>query len=227
MQDSVRDDRTVGRRPSQGNGIATRFPSLQSIPEDDLKDFDCEPRCIRSNALSPTNIIPFLLAPRSSKSELESSLAMDMLAHVDHARSLQFATLHSFQLSPMLMQAASQQATAMARIQTVFHSVPTIQELQLLLASDQVAENVQRGDSIPEMHAETMHHANAINRSNILSPYFVEFGCAVSVGDDGKLYSCQLFRSISPAARSSFDKQPAPRHCHAIGSTRKRQYREV
>jgi hypothetical protein len=50
------------------------------------------------------------------------------------------------------------------------------------------------------MHAETMHHAHAINRSNILSPYFIEFGYAVSVGDVGKLYSCQLFRSISPAA---------------------------
>jgi hypothetical protein len=87
----------------------------------------------------------------------------------------------------------------LANAQDVFHSVPTIDELKKLLLATavdiEVAENVQRGDTIHGMHKNTMDHANVINRSNVLSPYFAECGCGVAVGTDGKLYSCQLFRS--------------------------------
>ena len=83
----------------------------------------------------------------------------------------------------------------MAITGNVFHSVTTIDELVLLLSSTEVAENIQRGDMVEGMHRETMNNVNAINRSNLLSTYFSEVGCGTAMGQDGKLYSCQLFRN--------------------------------
>jgi hypothetical protein len=83
----------------------------------------------------------------------------------------------------------------MATEGTVYHSVSTIEELKVLLAGMDVAENIQRGDNVNAMHIETMQQRDCINRYNVLSTYFSEFGYGLAVGKDGKVYCCQLFRS--------------------------------
>lgn len=88
-------------------------------------------------------------------------------------------------------------AMKMASKGQVVHSVPNVQELKRKLAANTVGENVQRGDSMFSMHYETMVGEDSINRSNILSRHFNEFGSAVVHGSDGKLYSCMLFRKDS------------------------------
>ena len=99
-----------------------------------------------------------------------------------------------FQFSSTLQKLAQKQATAMAQMERVFHSVLTVEELKLNLSSNTVAENVQRGDDIASMHEETMASTETINRSNVLSPCFNEFGSGCTIGQDGKVYVCQLFR---------------------------------
>jgi uncharacterized protein YkwD len=84
-------------------------------------------------------------------------------------------------------------AMRMAAAKTVFHSVASIDELKMKMRSDKVGENIQRGDSVSSMHQETMASAS-VNRSNLLSMQFDEFGVATAIGGDGKIYSCQFFR---------------------------------
>jgi hypothetical protein len=38
---------------------------------------------------------------------------------------------------------------------------------------------------------------NVINRMNVLSEQFTEFGMGIVEGFDGMLYSCQLFRNAT------------------------------
>jgi hypothetical protein len=83
----------------------------------------------------------------------------------------------------------------MATEGTMHHSVSTIEELKILLVGMEVAENIQRGDNVSEMHMETMQQRGCINRYNVLSTFFSEFGYGLAVGKDGKVYCCQLFRS--------------------------------
>lgn len=98
--------------------------------------------------------------------------------------------------SPDLDKLAQIHASNMANLGCVFHSVASVLDLQEHLDSDCVGENIQRGDSISLMHRETMTSVDSINRSNILSEHFDEFGCGVAIGRDGKVYSCQLFRKL-------------------------------
>lgn len=183
------------RRRTGSQILHKRYPSLQSIPEDDLKEFGDD----LSIPSSPTSVrtLPPLHQhqPKSSPRDPHQpkSLVLDALHVVNEERS--FRGLEPFRCSHWLNQLASQQASAMAITGNVFHSVTTIDELVLLLSSTEVAENIQRGDSVEGMHRETMNNVNAINRSNLLSTYFSEFGCGFAIGRDGKLYSCQLFRN--------------------------------
>jgi uncharacterized protein YkwD len=95
-----------------------------------------------------------------------------------------------FRLSRTLNHLATQQANRMARHMSVYHSVSSIDELKMLLRGKEVAENIQRGDTIVMMHVETMRETNCINRSNVLSPYFSDIGYGVITGLDGKVYCC-------------------------------------
>ena len=96
---------------------------------------------------------------------------------------------------------AERHAQQMARRDHVSHSVESVQDLQQLLQSTFVGENVQSGSeadrrSLAHMHWEAMYNPQcAVNRHNILAPYFNEFGCATAVSKRGKVYSCQLFRA--------------------------------
>lgn len=81
----------------------------------------------------------------------------------------------------------------MASENRVMHSVNAIEELQQFLRSSKAGENVQRGDNPLVMHEFAMKN-HPINKSNILSDCFNEFGVGVATGGDGHLYVCQLFR---------------------------------
>jgi hypothetical protein len=70
-----------------------------------------------------------------------------------------------------------------------------VEELKDLLAGMDVAGNIQRGDNMNEMHIETMQQRDSINRYNVLSAHFSEFGYGLAMGKDGKVHCCQLFRS--------------------------------
>lgn len=91
-------------------------------------------------------------------------------------------------------------ASHMAAHQTVFHSVASIAELKDALECETVGENIIRGDCVLRMHQETMTSTStssssmSINRSNILSTHFNEFGSAIAIGTDGRIYCCQYFR---------------------------------
>lgn len=101
-----------------------------------------------------------------------------------------------FERNVELDRMALQQARRMAKSMFVHHSVGNVRALQNKLNSEFVGENIQRGDSVHGMHCDTMY-TKSINRDNILSDYFDQIGSGVAWGADGKMYSCQLFRSKS------------------------------
>jgi len=83
------------------------------------------------------------------------------------------------------------QAQKMAAKRNVFHSAENVQELQTRLQSKCVGENVQCGSSVRAMHDAQ----SEVLRRNILGN-FNEFGLGTARGVDGKIYMCQLFRTI-------------------------------
>jgi hypothetical protein len=153
-----------------------REPSLRTIPEDesciDESYLDESSGChggkcrVVEDIQDPATLISLDRMHRNLR-PFERSLELDFLARIH--------------------------ATQMAASKSVVHSVASIGELQAKLLANKVGENIQRGDSIGSMHQETLAGAS-VNRSNILSIYFDEFGSASSIGDDGKIYLCQLFR---------------------------------
>jgi hypothetical protein len=184
----------------QAQSTRNRSPRLQSIPEHDRQDFGTEKHTCAVQ-LSPRHVIPPSTLPplfprtcsASSSSFLENDDDETPFELVNRERR-KYGMI-PFRLSRTLNRLASQQASKMAAEGAVHHSVSTINELQLLLAAVDVAENIQRGDSITKMHAETLGQLDCINRSNVISVYFSEFGYGLATGRDGKLYCCQLFRS--------------------------------
>jgi hypothetical protein len=70
--------------------------------------------------------------------------------------------------------------------------VRSIEELRAKLNKVHVAENVQSGDSITQMHQHVTKDQK-VSFQNIMGN-FEEFGMATAKGTDGKLYLCQLFR---------------------------------
>lgn len=88
---------------------------------------------------------------------------------------------------------ALEHARLMASETRTFHSVDSYEELQDRLCSNQaVAENVQRGKSVLQMHKAALG-SDSIMRADLLGDY-TEFGMGTHKGMDGKLYLCQLFR---------------------------------
>jgi uncharacterized protein YkwD len=105
--------------------------------------------------------------------------------------------LYPLERSPQLDYIAAEHCRDMAQLGSVFHSVNTVIDLQTKLSSSKVGENIQRGDSMYQMHCMTMSNSKCTNRSNILSNQFTEFGSSIYIGEkDGKIYCCQLFRRI-------------------------------
>jgi uncharacterized protein YkwD len=100
--------------------------------------------------------------------------------------------LPPYRRSRDLDELARRHATAMAQRTMVYHSVRSIEELRAKLDKIHVAENVQSGDSITQMHQHVMSDRK-VSFQNIVGK-FEEFGMATAKGSDGKLYLCQLFR---------------------------------
>ena len=184
--------RLLRRRRTAHNNMTLleRTLSSEPIPENDLKNFHT--KC--SAQSSPTSVSASLLQPLPVPPNMQlSSTDTETLELVNQERARRY--LKPFQQSMALNQLAAQHATAMCQAETVFHSVASTEELMFMLGSTAVAENVQRGDCVAQMHLETMHdELFSVNQSNLLSPYFSEFGSAVVMGRDDKLYSCQLFQ---------------------------------
>ena len=129
---------------------------------------------------------------KESDKALLSALDAGQMALVNCKRKQR--NLVPFKASKKLILLAQQYAAAMAKKGALFHSVSK-KELMKSLSSRFVAENIQRGYNTVQMHQETMEESrSSVNRSNLLSDCFTEFGSAVAHGKDGKLYSCQLFR---------------------------------
>jgi uncharacterized protein YkwD len=178
---------------------ATHATKLRTIPEDcrakhehdargnnhrKIQDHDCvdhSPMTVRETRQVETNYL---------KSPTTLHLLDDAMEMVHQQRAKH--GLRPFRWSRRLSNLAAQHAKLMAKRGTVFHSVPNLSELIVQLSSPHVAENVQRGHSFQSMHNNIME--NAIPRMNVLSEQFTEFGLGMAVGNDRKLYSCQLFR---------------------------------
>jgi uncharacterized protein YkwD len=84
-------------------------------------------------------------------------------------------------------------ANYMAKTQRLVHVVEDGECLQELLGSDIVGENIQRGTSVLNMHLSTIQ-VGSIHMRNLVSRQFKQFGMGTALGDDGKLYMCQVFR---------------------------------
>lgn len=147
-------------------------PSLRTIPENE-SCLDDKCRSFVDLIDDPATLVRMERAHRSMR-PFTRSLELDFLARIH--------TMH------------------MAAARSVFHSVRCVAALQTKLLSEKVGENVQRGEALGSMHFETMT-GDSINRSNILSSHFDEFGSATAVGADGKLYSCQYFRKKHTSRR--------------------------
>jgi uncharacterized protein YkwD len=182
---------------------------LQSIPENDCKCFGLEQQlqCDYTPTKSTIKVIipsPHLaLFPRfEASSSFEQVTYYDGVDDYDDVTPYELINyerkkrgLLPFRLSRRLNELASQQAHQMAMRCKVHHSVTTVDELKQLLKGNDVAENIHRGDTTSTIHTETMRQLSCVNRSNILSIYFSDFGYGVATGRDGMLYCCQLFRN--------------------------------
>jgi uncharacterized protein YkwD len=91
---------------------------------------------------------------------------------------------------------AQAHAASLAREEAVYHSVSSAAELHVKLqAQTSVAENVQSGLSMDEMHEAIMTQVGSSSYNNILGQ-FEEVGIGKARGKDGRLYMCQVFRTI-------------------------------
>lgn len=94
---------------------------------------------------------------------------------------------------------------------SVHSSVATVTELKIKLSSVHAGENIQRirSDSSDAARGNSGSGTNKdvaqsmfetwmnvpINRQNILSKQFTQYGSTIEMGTDGKYYCCQLFRT--------------------------------
>jgi Cysteine-rich secretory protein family len=199
--------RRQARSRLRSHACMRHLPKLRPIPEDCLPNFDSyeqdtvddkdyEVQDLKDRMEhSPTTVREARQVYTDGLKSPTLHLFHDAVELVDKERAQH--GLRPFRWSHSLSKLAAQQAQLMAECGTIFHSVSTISELIVMLSSSQVAENVQRGDSIRSMHNDTMHVDNVINRMNVLSEQFTEFGIGIVEGIDGMLYSCQLFRNAT------------------------------
>jgi len=162
-------------RSSRRQQVHIRTPSsLESIPEDLCKESFANESCC---------------SPVSAFFADES----DPLALVNHERARR--NLPPMKAASDLYQLAEKHCQNMADHQTVFHSVRSIDELVAKVQAPHAAESIQRGDSVLDMHYETLSQRRSVNYCNVVSTVFTEFGAAACRGSDGKMYLCQLFRN--------------------------------
>jgi hypothetical protein len=198
-------------------GTYRRPFSLQSIAENDMLVCEDASQSLASLTLESSHSSGSPLSRRYTDGRLDflaASSHLGIVQLIQHERSVR--GLPPFILSKNLNRLAIRQAITMAKFGVVCHTVSTVEELQKILWRTLVAENVLRGVSALQMHRQTMQMHTptvrmrtptvqrlcpynplevTITRSNVLNPHFNEFGCGVALGQDGKLYCCQLFRN--------------------------------
>jgi uncharacterized protein YkwD len=91
---------------------------------------------------------------------------------------------------------ARMEAEAMAETGKVKPWFQSVQELEELLNSSKVGENICCGLSVEELHQDVV--ANPEQFLRLLSADFTEIGLSLSQGVGNKLYMCQLFRHQVP-----------------------------
>jgi len=95
---------------------------------------------------------------------------------------------------------AYKHAQRMAEQGKVFRSFERVEQLERMLLSHTVGENVLSGDSVLQMHFQTMHQPNNVNRANVVGALYTEFGSATVKNETtGKLFACQFFRTTMDA----------------------------
>mmetsp|Transcript_10443 Transcript_10443/g.28879 ORF Transcript_10443/g.28879 Transcript_10443/m.28879 type:complete len:210 (-) Transcript_10443:1974-2603(-) len=122
----------------------------------------------------------------------------------------QYVNLPPLQRCASLDEHARRQALAMGREERVFHSVTSVGALKQALRSDQVGENIHRGTSVQDMHYDIMQ-SSSINRANFTSNKFTQLGTATVLGEDGLLYSVQVFRQGSSTTCEEDEGKVPPR----------------
>lgn len=167
-----------------------RSLSLQSIPEAQVVAVDEYEPSLLPHTFSPRSSSSSIVYPMYKPSVLDPSEILELV----NSERAQLG-LQSFQASRTLDKFAERQAREMAKLGRVYHSVSSIEDLIKLLGSLVVAENIQRGEDFTAMFEETLY-GSSINRDNLLSTHFTEFGSAAVIGGDGMIYSCQLFRGL-------------------------------
>ena len=85
------------------------------------------------------------------------------------------------------------QAKFMADQGELSFTCDTTIELEQLLNSSTVGENIQKGQDVETMHQDIMNHGRS-KFHKIVNKNFVEFGIGTARGKDGTLYMVQLFR---------------------------------
>ena len=129
-------------------------------------------------------------------SKKASALGDDTLQLVNHERVIRRIPL--LERSTELDKLALQHAKRMAKQQRAFHSVSNLEQLQAKLGGRlEVGENVQMGESTStfDLHEKIMSSTDSVQRINILSNVFDEFGMGVARDRNGRIYMAQLFRS--------------------------------
>lgn len=140
------------------------------------------------------NSVEFVRVPLADSPDLDR----EALALINEARFYNNHNLPALIRVPSMDEMAREHARAMAKKGSVYHSVSNVEELQSRLQSTMVGENIHCGKSVMEMHAAMMNNKNSIiNRVNALSSRFDQMGSGIVLGEDGLLYSVQLFRTSS------------------------------
>jgi uncharacterized protein YkwD len=126
----------------------------------------------------------------------EELIVYDLAMLIDKERRQK--KLYPLQRSPELDFLAREHCRTMANNGSVYHSVKTVYELQNKLSSPCVGENIQRGTTVCNIYRSMMTNPiHTINRANVLSAKFTEYGSAIYIGKtDSKMYSCQFFRRV-------------------------------
>lgn len=73
-----------------------------------------------------------------------------------------------------------------------FHADPTEIQAKLKKPSRRIGSNVAIGESVRHIHQEMMHKKGDCN--NIFDRRYTEMGMGTSLGSDGNIYLCQIFR---------------------------------
>ncbi|GKY98063.1 hypothetical protein MPSEU_000764300 [Mayamaea pseudoterrestris] len=154
-----------------------------------------------SSSLSFEGSIPSLTntSPRFRSSQRRDSKRRDS-SHKPRSHDLLNKERALHNLPPLtrttfLDKIAQTHATNLARELVVVHSVSCAAELHVKLqAQTSVAENVQSGVSMEEMHHAIMTQVGSSSYNNILGQ-FEQVGIGKARGKDGRLYMCQVFRT--------------------------------